>query len=241
MAPEKKFKPMSISPYHDRGVLELAGSLRHISVDLDLTQGADLRGIALMDVAHRIEVMAALGINPDGFVVLVDIAMRAGKTAKDFKSENGMEILEIHAQEGRNVVATALTTGPIMRLFTTTKACWLSRPTYLDSKTGFRITISGTIDGVRAYRKELDTLVPGDLNLRISRTLLGPAGRGPAMSPRRREVMEMARSMGYYDTPRKCSQRELAERLDIRQATVAEHLQRAERDLVAFWLEQQPT
>lgn len=223
------------------GALGMDGSLRHISVDMNLKQGADLPGMTLMDVAHRIEVLASLGVNPDGLVVLMDIDLRAGKTVKDFKSKTGMEILEIHAQKGRNVIATSLTTGPIMRLFTTTKACWLSRPTYLDAKTGLRITISGTTDGVRAYRKALDTLVPGDLNLRISRSLPGPAGRGPTMSPRRREVMETAQSMGYYDTPRRCSQRELAERLDIRQATVAEHLQRAERDLVAFWLEQQAT
>jgi predicted DNA binding protein len=44
--------------------------------------------------------------------------------------------------------------------------------------------------------------------------------------------------MGYYSTPRRTSQRELADRLNIRQATVAEHLQRAERDLIKHWIEQ---
>lgn len=58
------------------------------------------------------------------------------------------------------------------------------------------------------------------------------------MSNRRKEVVDTAYSMGYYDTPRRCSQRELAERLNIRQATVAEHLQRAERDLIEFYINQ---
>ncbi|MGB1579787.1 MAG: helix-turn-helix domain-containing protein [Candidatus Poseidoniaceae archaeon] len=212
--------------------------LRHISVDVDAAQGAGLPGLHMMDVAEHIEVLSGLGTYESGMDLVVEITFREGKDVADIPPESSLHVHTVHARNGKNVVATVHTTGPIMRLFTTTEGCWLSRPTWLNRTTGLRITISGTANGVRAYRKGLDSLVPGDLRIRISRSQPGVAGVGPTLSPRRREVLETAQLMGYYDTPRRSSQRELAERLGIRQATVAEHLQRAERDLIAYWIEQ---
>ena len=211
--------------------------LRHISVDVDAVQGAGLPGIHMMDVAEHIEVLSGLGTHGDGMDLVVEITFMEGKDVDDIPPESSLTVHTVHARNGKHVLATVHTTGPIMRLFTTTRGCWLSRPTWLNRTTGLRITISGTANGVRAYRKGLDSLVPGNLKLRISRSQPGIAGVGPSLSPRRREVLETAENMGYYDTPRRSSQRELAQRLNIRQATVAEHLQRAERDLVAYWIE----
>lgn len=212
--------------------------LRHITVDVDFTQGASLPGILVMDVAEHLEVLSSLGTHGDGMDLVVEITFREGMDVEDIPEESSLHVHTIHARNGRHVVATAHTTGPLMRLFATTGGCWLSRPTWLNLTKGFRITISGTAKGVRAYRKGMDSLVPGNLKIRISQSQPGVAGVGPPLSPRRREVLETAQKMGYYDTPRRSSQRELAERLEIRQATVAEHLQRAEHDLIAHWIEQ---
>ena len=60
-----------------------------------------------------------------------------------------------------------------------------------------------------------------------------------AMSPsERKQVMDLAVKRGYYQTPRKCTQRELAEELGVRQGTVAEHLQSAESTIIMSWSEQ---
>lgn len=212
--------------------------LRHVTVDIDAKQGAGLPGGSLMDIAEHVEVLASLGPHGDGMDLVVDITFLQGKDVNDIPPESSLIVHDVHARNGLNVVATVHASGPIMALFTTTDGCWLSRPTWLNHKVGFHVTISGTIEGVRTYRKEMDSLVPGHLRLRISQSQPGAARIGPALSPRRQEVLETAQHMGYYDTPRRCSQRELAEKLEIRQATVAEHLQRAEHDLVAYYIDQ---
>ena len=212
--------------------------LRHISVDMDIVQGASLPGIRVMEVAEHIEVLCSLGAHGEGMDLVVEISFSKGKDVEDIPPEGSLHVHKVHSRNGRHIVATVHATGPLMSLLTTTEGCWLSRPTYLNKTTGLRITISGTTDGVRAYRKGMDSLVPGNLRLRISQSQPGVGGVGPKLSPRRREVLETAQKMGYYDTPRRTSQRELADHLDIRQATVAEHLQRAERDLIMHWIDQ---
>ena len=54
----------------------------------------------------------------------------------------------------------------------------------------------------------------------------------------RKEVMELAVKLGYYSTPRKCTQRDLAEALGVRQGTIAEHLQSAESMIIQSWADQ---
>ena len=60
----------------------------------------------------------------------------------------------------------------------------------------------------------------------------------PQLPERRKQVMDLAVKRGYYKTPRKCTQRELAEELGVRQGTVAEHLQSAEGLIIESWSEQ---
>jgi len=54
-----------------------------------------------------------------------------------------------------------------------------------------------------------------------------------ALTDRQREVVETAYDMGFYDVPREVSTDDIAAELEIDSSTVAEHLQRAERNLLA--------
>ena len=52
------------------------------------------------------------------------------------------------------------------------------------------------------------------------------------------EIVKIAVKNGYYQSPRKCKQRDLAEILGIKQGTVAEHLQYAESSIMSSWVNQ---
>lgn len=52
------------------------------------------------------------------------------------------------------------------------------------------------------------------------------------LTDRQREVLEIAFKAGYYEVPRQASAEEIAAELDVDASTVAEHLQRAERNLL---------
>lgn len=56
------------------------------------------------------------------------------------------------------------------------------------------------------------------------------------LTDRQREVIQTAFEMGYYEVPREISTEDIAVELDVDSSTVAEHLQRAERNLMAYHL-----
>jgi len=57
------------------------------------------------------------------------------------------------------------------------------------------------------------------------------------LTERQREVVETAYDLGYYEVPREGSTEAVATELDLDPSTVAEHLQRAERNLMRHHLE----
>jgi len=59
------------------------------------------------------------------------------------------------------------------------------------------------------------------------------------LAERQREVLRTAYEMGHYDVPRGVSSADLAAELDVDASTVAEHLQRAERNLLTRQLSPQ--
>lgn len=56
------------------------------------------------------------------------------------------------------------------------------------------------------------------------------------LTNRQREVVETAYDEGYYEVPREASTTDLASELGVDSSTVAEHLQRAERNLLSHHL-----
>lgn len=61
----------------------------------------------------------------------------------------------------------------------------------------------------------------------------GPSSPTAALTDRQHEVARTAFAMGYYDVPRQASTAEVAAELGLDDSTVSEHLQRAERNLMA--------
>jgi DNA-binding CsgD family transcriptional regulator len=56
------------------------------------------------------------------------------------------------------------------------------------------------------------------------------------LTDRQREVIQTAFDMGYYEVPRNVSTEDISAELDLDSSTVAEHLQRAERNLLTVLL-----
>lgn len=61
----------------------------------------------------------------------------------------------------------------------------------------------------------------------------GPENALDALTDRQREIVRTAFDRGYFDVPRTASTDDIAAELDLDSSTVAEHLQRAERNLLA--------
>lgn len=97
------------------------------------------------------------------------------------------------------------------------------------SLVGPQETISGTIGEYEAVGISPDLRKLGSYD-----------GRDKPMDPltdRQQQVMQTAFDMGYYEVPREVSTEDVAAELDLDPSTVAEHLQRAERNALAQLLE----
>lgn len=64
----------------------------------------------------------------------------------------------------------------------------------------------------------------------------GPKDTLDSLTDRQREILETAYDLGYFDVPRNVATADVAAELELDASTVAEHLQRAERNLVATLL-----
>lgn len=101
---------------------------------------------------------------------------------------------------------------------------------------GVTFDISGTQEGIRnviAGFEDADIAVAlqGLHNYRSQASPLEP------LTERQREVLNVAYRSGYYDVPRSTSTTEVAAELGVDGSTVAEHLQRAERNLISAVLD----
>ncbi|MFB6104209.1 MAG: helix-turn-helix domain-containing protein [Halobacteriaceae archaeon] len=60
-----------------------------------------------------------------------------------------------------------------------------------------------------------------------------PEDVGDRLTDRQREIVETAYGLGYYEIPRAATTDEVADAVGVTPSTVAEHLQRAERNLIS--------
>ncbi|WP_247729837.1 helix-turn-helix domain-containing protein [Halovivax limisalsi] len=93
------------------------------------------------------------------------------------------------------------------------------------SLVGPQASIAETIDGYAAAGVSPD--------LRRLTAYEGRSGPLDALTDRQREVLRTAFELGYYDVPRTAATTDVAAELDLDDSTVSEHLQRAERNLLA--------
>jgi len=66
----------------------------------------------------------------------------------------------------------------------------------------------------------------------ITGTIPQPETAAEQLSERQREALRVALAVGYYDSPRRATHEDVADRLDCAPSTASEHLQKAEATLV---------
>ncbi len=82
--------------------------------------------------------------------------------------------------------------------------------------------------------RTIDQLIEAGMHVDLERLgeYRGSASTIDHLTERQREVVRTAHELGYYDVPRTTSTEEVAEAVGVNPSTAAEHLQRAERNLL---------
>ena len=100
---------------------------------------------------------------------------------------------------------------------------------------GVRITLVGEEPEIQ----HLIADIPSNIDVTVER--VRPYTRTSLQAPkiltdRQHEIAQLAFEAGYFDTPRKISQRDLASQLEVSPATVGEHLRKIEHRLLQQYL-----
>jgi len=200
-----------------------------MQISITAEQGSMLPGVQLLSVYQRVEFLYAIGKSARGMHCLVSIdyddveRLEVGDTT--------MEILEVIKKSDTNAVCEVLLTGTLSKFFATQKNVWWVSPSQTHPR-GMTLTIRGTRDSLREVRNALENILFDGYDMRLGSESEYHPEFSDILPERQTVVLNKALSMGYYDRPRQCTQRDIADSLHVKQATVSEHLQSAEATII---------
>jgi hypothetical protein len=215
-----------------------SSGMRYLQIHIPVEQGKDLPGYPLISMFEQVSLIC-----PDAFesglpTFVLQFIGDFSMGYEQYRTSDAHEVLHVHEHNDRVLVATCHLIGVIPMAVHNTEGVWLQTPSSLLRENGMLLTILGTKNGLSDIRQKLTEIVPGEMKMRITSDIKAEWVAAPQLPERRKEVIELAVEMGYYHTPRKCTQRDIAEVLKLRQGTVAEHLQSAEGSIIQSWADQ---
>ena len=207
-------------------------SLRYFQIKITYEQAQHLPGAIIIDYFSKVEMIVGMG----GGRVISRVEFDDPKSLEEIDQlKDSFQIEKIILQGENFAYVRAKTPGPVQSTIAQQDECWVVPPTFLSRERGFFMTVQGTSKGLKSTRDGLMSLIPEELEMRISKTIDADWIFAPTLPEKRHVVMTTAVEMGYYDPTRKCTQKDLAELLGIQQGTVAEHLRYAESVIINSW------
>ena len=176
-----------------------------------------------------------------GFLHLLEVTKKEAWSLEQFielhPDDPLSEILtvhEVHSENTHTAVVMGEMRGPFFSEISKISKVWPTSPSNWDRDRGIIITVVGEQPSLREMAKKVREVMSTN---KILFTLSSPKTEFfvEEIPDRRRQTVKTAISMGYYEYPRRCTQRDIADRLDLKQATVSEHLQRGEMSIMTSW------
>ena len=176
-----------------------------------------------------------------GFLHLLEVTKKEPQSLEQFMElgpdgplSEILTVRKIHSENMVTAVVMGEMKGPFFSAITKISKVWPTNPSSWDKERGVMITVVGEQSSLREMAKKIRDVMATN---KILFTLSSPKTEFfvEEIPDRRRETVKTAISMGYYEYPRRCTQRDIADKLDLKQATVSEHLQRGEMSIMTSW------
>ena len=203
--------------------------LRYMQIEMNLLTGNVLPGSNLTDSFLNSEFVTLIEKTKSGLICYLKFEFN-DISALD-NDHGGLDILEIKSLTKHSALARVILNGPIAMMFCEDNEVWWVNPTYLN-QTGLSLTIRGTRAGLTRIRENLSELVGNGFSVKLGAESMHSPEFRDMLPHKQRMVLDKAIEMGYYSRPRGCTQRDIAEVMNIKQATVSEHLQSAESKII---------
>ena len=213
-------------------------SLRFLQLKVTPEQAELLPGNQIISIFEKFETVSTISTKGKFPELLFSVTFENPNAIETFDQLDAFEITEILKHNEKSALISAYTKGPIPMLVHSNPETWIHTPSTVSKVGGLLLTVLGTSKGLKRFRDEILQLLSPSIKISISENLRGKSIATPKLPKRRSEIVDIAVKNGYYQTPRLCKQRNLAEILGIKQGTVAEHLQLAESLIMSSWANQ---
>jgi len=205
-------------------------SLRYMQVQISAKSNEGLPGVELIDFFHKFEFLSLIELLPNGMHCIVQ-ANYDDLSVLDLEYSSFELIKKIEVREN-SALLEIKTLGPIPKIFAQLSETWWISPTYVDAN-GLLVTMRGTSASLRKSLDNLTELVGQSYRVKSSSKTLHNPTIVSDLPNKQKEVLQKAIQMGYYSRPRKTTQKAIADALGVKQATISEHLQNAEANIIA--------
>ena len=208
-----------------------------VKISTELGAENSIPGVTLLDLFDSVELLKEFKVDNNHPVYLLKGVFRSLKEFQAFSKNDSLEILKIYEFNDVSAIFSARMTGPIPQIMSMFDDVWPTSPSLLNSDE-LILTLQGNSAGLTKARKQLIELFGDTFKISVNNNFQGQWDTAPNLPRRRKEVLETAIEMGYYNAPRKCRQRDIADSIGLKQGTVAEHLQIAESLIINAWFNQ---
>lgn len=197
----------------------------------------NLPGLKLLELFETVEFLKEFKSSGNPPLYLLKLSFKNRKEFDNFTKNDTLEIVDYFGVGESHAIISAKMGGPIPQIMSMFENAWPISPTLLNSEQ-LILTIQGSTAGLSNSRKKLIDLLGDSFQISVNNNFQGQWDTAPGLPRRRKEVLETAIEMGYYNAPRKCRQRDIADAIGLKQGTVAEHLQIAESLIINAWFNQ---
>ena len=211
--------------------------LSQMQFNIQYEDALELPSGELVNVFDKLTFIRIIEVLDQSPVMLFSATLTKHNSIEDVNRIPAMELQEVLSSNGRDVLFSARMSGPIARMLVSEKDAWPIAPILIESKQ-LVLSMQGTSQGLSRFLNQVKQLIGQRYSLTVNKSYQGEWLTAPNMSPRRKQVLETAIHMGYYDHPRQCKQQDIATQMNRKQGTIAEHLLLAEGNILKAWYEQ---
>lgn len=211
--------------------------LSQMQFNIQYEDAIDLPSGEIVNVFDKLSFIRIIEVSEQSPVMMFHATLMEHRSIEDVNAIPAMELQEVFFTKGNDVLFSARMSGPIARLIVSQTDAWPIAPILLESKQ-LVLSMQGTPQGLSTFLNQIKQLIGPRFTLTVNKSYQGEWLTAPNMSPRRKQVLETAIHMGYYDHPRQCKQQDIAEQMNRKQGTIAEHLLLAEGNILKAWYEQ---
>ena len=200
----------------------------HISWNAQSIVTSEYASIA--KIASKLEVVAHLDVSEKGVRQLIIPTFKDGMGAKDLNNIPFLTFEESYLESSETGHLVIWNSHPLSVAAIDFQDIHIIPP-YSFGGDGMEITVRGVPKGISNFLKTCRLFLPPD-HVKVVEMVDDGGALEQLLTGKQRECVIAACSVGYYQTPKKTSLRQLSENLKIPRSTLQEHLSRAEANLM---------